>query len=709
MGLLRDASIRIKLLVTFGAVGALVAGVALVGDQGLQMLDRQLGLVRSAQETELQFAQREIDHLNWVQEVRVAVDDPTATRLGVELDSRSCGFGHWLHGEGRREAEAQVPGLAAVIRRAEAPHAALHASGRTIEGLLGDSVGREAAFEVLESETTAAVDELQTVLGEAKKVVAAAAEEAQAQAVARTNRARLLLVLGAVVAVLMVLVLAFLVARSIADPLARVVAFMGELGRGRVSERIELDRGDEIGELGQSMNQFAEDLQVHMLGAFDAMSRGQVELEVRQVDDRDEISPVLVRMRDSLRALVGEATGLADAAREGQLSKRGDAGVLEGGFREVVEGFNTTLDAVVEPIEEAAAVLKRVADRDLEARMTGEYQGDFATIKISLNRAVEQLDQAMAEVAASADEVASAAEQIAAGSQELAEGTSEQASSLEEVSSSLQELASMASQNAGSANEAEKMADDATGSTADGARAMERLSTTVQRIKESSDATGRIVKTIDEIAFQTNLLALNAAVEAARAGEAGKGFAVVAEEVRNLAMRSADAAKETAALIEQSVSSAEEGVAVQAEVVDRLGAIRTGVTRVREVMTEIAAGSHQQTDGVNQINRAVDEMNAVTQRSAASSEESASSAEELSGQSERMRALVATFTLSAGRADRDRERPRRNGDSSREGTPTGRNHLREYDAHEPILAGNGDAARLIPFADDEDDALLRRF
>jgi methyl-accepting chemotaxis protein len=167
----------------------------------------------------------------------------------------------------------------------------------------------------------------------------------------------------------------------------------------------------------------------------------------------------------------------------------------------------------------------------------------------------------------------------------------------------------------------------------------------MEKIKASSDATARIVRTIDEIAFQTNLLALNAAVEAARAGDAGKGFAVVAEEVRSLAQRSAEAARNTSSLIEESVKNAVSGVELNADVLKQLGEIAGQVNRVGEVMGEIAAASEQQSDGVSQINGAVEQMNGVTQGVASNSEQSAASAEELSGQAEHMRELVGSFRL----------------------------------------------------------------
>jgi methyl-accepting chemotaxis protein len=301
---------------------------------------------------------------------------------------------------------------------------------------------------------------------------------------------------------------------------------------------------------------------------------------------------------------------------------------------------------MVAPINEAAEVLEKVADRDLTVRMDGSYQGDFAKIKTALNMAVDNLEAGMSQVASSTHQLTSASSQIAKGSQLLAQGAGEQAASLEEISASLEESAAAGDENAQNAQQARELSNQAQTTAEKGVDSMRQLSDAINRIKASADDTAKIVKTIDEIAFQTNLLALNAAVEAARAGDAGKGFAVVAEEVRNLAMRSAEAAKNTANLIEGSVKNAEAGVSINQEVLTNLEEIHLQTNKVTEVMSDISVSSEQQREAITQISRAVEQVNQVTTQTASQSQESAAAAQELSAQSEEMQTMVASFRLS---------------------------------------------------------------
>ena len=253
-------------------------------------------------------------------------------------------------------------------------------------------------------------------------------------------------------------------------------------------------------------------------------------------------------------------------------------------------------------------------------------------------------------------QVKTASDQVAQTGQGISQGASEQASSLEEISSSLEEMTSMTKESAEKLSAVSDVADRANDAVTRGSATMERMGLAISKIKSSSDDTAKIIKTIDEIAFQTNLLALNAAVEAARAGDAGKGFAVVAEEVRSLAQRSAEAAKDTANLIEESQKNSDEGVQVAEEVQGLLTELRGAVENVASLSKECTAASDEQRQGIDQINRAVANIDAVTQNSASSAEESASAAEELSGQAKDLDIMVKQLAfLIAGESENGSE------------------------------------------------------
>jgi len=233
---------------------------------------------------------------------------------------------------------------------------------------------------------------------------------------------------------------------------------------------------------------------------------------------------------------------------------------------------------------------------------------------------------------AGAEQTAAAAAQVSTSSQSLAEGASEQAASLEETSASLEEMASMTKRNAEGATQAKELSNQTRAAADTGATDMTEMKQAMDAIKSSGDGISKIIKTIDEIAFQTNILALNAAVEAARAGEAGAGFAVVAEEVRNLAQRSAQSAKETAARIEDSVKKSDHGVRISDKVAKSLGEIVEKARKMDALVAGIATASHEQTQGIGQVNTAVSQMDKVTQANAGNAEETAAAAEELSAQ-----------------------------------------------------------------------------
>jgi methyl-accepting chemotaxis protein len=274
-----------------------------------------------------------------------------------------------------------------------------------------------------------------------------------------------------------------------------------------------------------------------------------------------------------------------------------------------------------------------------------------------VRRSTLSIQQTAADLGETAGQVASAAGQVSASSQALAQGASEQAASLEETSASSEEITSMTRRNTDNARMAAEYMVETASIVGEANKTLESMVASMREINASSDKIGKIIKVIDEIAFQTNILALNAAVEAARAGEAGMGFAVVADEVRNLAQRSAQAAKDTAALIEESIAKSNEGSARLEQVATAVRAITDSAQKVKTLVDEMKLGSEEQARGIEQIAQAIAQMEQVTQRTAANAEESASAGEEMSAQAAALAGMVERLGELVGGADGIRERP----------------------------------------------------
>ena len=510
------------------------------------------------------------------------------------------------------------------------------------------------------------------------------------------------------------LVVSLGVGQIIRTLLRQVTEVAESVARGDLTCEVMVNSRDEIGTLAVSFQALIDYIK-GLAAALEALSKNDLNVNIKPKSEQDILSKNIIRTIDTLRDMLVETRSLTKAAQEGRLTERGNADKFQGAFRELIQGMNHTMDAVAAPISEAAEVLQSVAAHDLTARMKGEYKGEFARIKDGLNSAVVNLDNALGQVSIVAEQVSASSADISSGAQSLAGRANDQAASLQEVSGSLHQLASMTDQNAASAKEAKDLSEITRQSTELGVENMKHLSSAIDRIKGSADATAKIVKTIDEIAFQTNLLALNAAVEAARAGDAGKGFAVVAEEVRNLAMRSAEAAKNTASLIDESVENAKGGVATNKEVLKNLVKINDLTKGASAMMAQIAAASEQQSTGIENINSTVDNMDHTTQQVASTAVESASAAEELLGQAEEMRNMVSAFRLTeAGTHAKTR--------ISEVRSMTKSAHSFRKRASVPVVAettdkGNGKRSlrvsrpgELIPFDESDDDlATLQNF
>jgi len=286
-----------------------------------------------------------------------------------------------------------------------------------------------------------------------------------------------------------------------------------------------------------------------------------------------------------------------------------------------------------------------LAEGDLSTESSYDFQGDFVLIKDSINEHVRNLNHTMAEINSSSSQVSSGAKQVADGAQSLAQGSTEQAAAIEELSSSISEIAEKTKANATTANKTSSLSATIKENAEKGSHQMDEMITAVRDINEASKNIGKIIKTIDDIAFQTNILALNAAVEAARAGQAGKGFAVVAEEVRNLASKSAEAAKDTGDMIQNSMDKAELGARIAGDTATSLSEIVNGINESSQLIAEIARSSEEQSLGIGQINTGIDQVAQVIQQNSATAEESAAASQEMSGQSDILQQLLTQFKL----------------------------------------------------------------
>jgi methyl-accepting chemotaxis protein len=363
------------------------------------------------------------------------------------------------------------------------------------------------------------------------------------------------------------------------------------------------------------------------------------------LSENDRLTPAAIRMVESIQGLIDGVKRLEKAEMAGDLNYREEITKFEGGYRTIIEGFNKTLDAVLKPIQEADAVLQEVATGNLQTGVTGNYHGGHAALKEAINTAIAAFGKVLGDIHAAAAQVASGSNQVSQGSQALSQGATEQAATMEEISASVTEIANQTKTNAANANKANEFAMLAKENAVKGNERMQEMVRAMDDINESSANISKIIKVIDEIAFQTNILALNAAVEAARAGQHGKGFAVVAEEVRNLAARSANAAKETTALIEGSISKVAAGARIANETAQALNEIVDGVTQTGSLVGEIAVASNEQATGIDQINQGIVQVSQVTQNNTATAEESAATTEELTAQAQMLQEMVGRFKL----------------------------------------------------------------
>jgi methyl-accepting chemotaxis protein len=440
--------------------------------------------------------------------------------------------------------------------------------------------------------------------------------------------------------------------KGMQDRLKEFVAAQGDMSRaheaGDIDDRIGAeDFPGAYGEMAAQLNELAGShlaVQNRMVEVIAQYAKGDFSVDMERLPGKKAgITQAMNDVKANLMAIKDEIAKLAEAAAVGNFTLRGDEQRFEHAFREIVQHLNKLMQVSDSGLSDVARVLGALSRGDLTEKITSEYEGTFGRLKDDSNATVEQLSQIIGQIRAASESIGTASREIAAGNTDLSQRTEEQASSLEETASSMEELTATVKQNAENARQANQLAAGASEVAVKGGAVVGEVVGTMSSINESSKKIVDIISVIDGIAFQTNILALNAAVEAARAGEQGRGFAVVASEVRNLAQRSAAAAKEIKTLIGDSVDKVEEGTKLVDAAGKTMEEIVQAVKRVTDIMSEITAASQEQSAGIEQVNQAITQMDQVTQQNAALVEQAAAAAESMKDQASNLGQAVSVF------------------------------------------------------------------
>jgi|GEM_PF-279309 len=492
--------------------------------------------------------------------------------------------------------------------------------------------------------------------------------------------------------VIVVSLIGFIFSRRISDPIVCVTKNLDQLATGDLDVNIPnkyFNYKDEIGKLSMATKNIVSSMQEKSYAA-EKIAEGDLNVDIKVRSDKDTLSKSMQSVSNSVKGLVSEVKMMTAASIEGDLDVRGDCEKFDGEYKEIIDGINKTLDAVIQPVKEATDVLTKMSEGNLDVKVKGDYKGhhafikdalnstidalsgyvyeitrvlkemsegnfnvyttdnykgEFVKIKDSLNNIINTFNEVLGEINVAAQQVANGSRQISDSAQVLSQGSTEQASTVEELTASMDQISEQTKNNAESAEQASAAAVTVKDGAVEGNAKMGEMLKAMTDINNASGNISKIIKVIDDIAFQTNILALNAAVEAARAGQYGKGFAVVADEVRNLAARSASAAKETTTLIESTIIKTEDGLKIAKDTADSLNNIVSGIAQTSDIVNKISEATNDQASAIVQINTGVTQVSQVVQHNSATAEESAAASEEMTGQAEVLKDLVGRFKL----------------------------------------------------------------
>ena len=500
-----------------------------------------------------------------------------------------------------------------------------------------------------------------------------------------------------IIAIIVAALLALFLARNIAEPVNRVKENIAEIHQGHLSNRLAMNRKDEIGEMAENLDKFAGDFQKYILGTMDMVAAGDLSRNLKPRNDKDQIVPPIKKVIETLRAVIEESNKMSIAAVEGKLNVRGDAEKFKGGYWEIVAGINKTFDSVVVPLNEGMHISAEYAAGNFTARFNEsiKVRGEFKKFKTSLDDIGEQVAKAMqginrqvTDLAASAQEANASVEEVAAGAGQVAKNASAVSANadratdgVEQVQKAMEDLSRTIQEVANKAEAVAKIVDDATTYSREGmdlakmtetgmqgiTRSSNEVNQIITEIKGQMDKISEIVNLITDLANQTNLLALNAAIEAARAGDAGRGFAVVATEVKSLAVESRASAEKIAGMIDnlqkqtnhavEAVTAANNGVKEGSMALqDTLASFNNIVSSIDQIsrhVGEVAGAAEEQAASVEEVTASVNEVNSLMQSTAKESTDAAAASEESSAAIDQITKIIGNVNTIVDQVTRE--------------------------------------------------------